>query len=194
MSINGVKMITDRSPSDVEIAKSIIKKGFSKITDSEKEMFLAGLRGAYNYSDVNRVEGAIEYLANRLAQTPTDLKELAESLGVSWNDDFFGMPYDPEDYENVETKTDWSANDVFTEKERVDYINKIKHVLSALDLVPENFPQSLEKLNYAGANVIEKSLVDFDYSFMYLIFQKYTYITNASRAWFYSDDLYGGEI
>lgn len=56
MAINGIEMITDRSASDVLLAKNLIKKGFRNMTDDEKNSFLSGLKGAYNYSDVNRIE------------------------------------------------------------------------------------------------------------------------------------------
>ena len=39
MAINGVEMITDRSASDVLLAKNLIKKGFQNMTDDEKNSF-----------------------------------------------------------------------------------------------------------------------------------------------------------
>ena len=65
MEINGIKLITDRSNSDVEIAKALIKKGFQNITDEEKQLFLNGLKGAYNYTDFNRVESCVKYLVQK---------------------------------------------------------------------------------------------------------------------------------
>ena len=68
MAINGIEMITDRSASDVLLAKNLIKKGFQSMTEDEKNSFLSGLKGAYDYSDVNRVETAIKYLVDTMLQ------------------------------------------------------------------------------------------------------------------------------
>ena len=51
MEINGIEMITDRTMSDVELVKSLVKKGLKRMTDDEKQSFLSGMRGAYNYID-----------------------------------------------------------------------------------------------------------------------------------------------
>lgn len=187
-------MITDRSLSDVEIAKSLIKKGFQNMTNEEKQSFLSGLKGAYNYTDVNRVESAVEYLAERLVKTPEELREFSENSGVYWYENFFDVEYSPEDYKGIEAKNDWKLNDEFTEEERQKYLQKILYVLGALDAVPSEFPQTLKGLTHSGANTIEKSLVDFDNSLKGLQKAKETLITGTAKSWYYSGDLYGGEV
>lgn len=194
MAINGIEMITDRSLSDVEIAKSLIKKGFQNMTNEEKQSFLSGLKGAYNYTDVNRVESAVEYLAERLVKTPEELREFSENSGVYWYENFFDVEYSPEDYKGIEAKNDWKLNDEFTEEERQKYLQKILYVLGALDAVPSEFPQTLKGLTHSGANTIEKSLVDFDNSLKGLQKAKETLITGTAKSWYYSGDLYGGEV
>lgn len=192
-TINGIEMITDRSSSDVALAKSLIKKGFQNMTDNEKETFLSGMKGAYNYTDVNRVESVVSYLAERLVTTYEELRFISDELGVCWEEDIYGVPYDQENYKNWETKNDWSINDIFSEKERSKYLEKIINVLQSLDSVPDNFPKTLVGLTYSGANIIESSIVVFFDALVNLKKEKETLIAGTAESWFYSGDVYGGE-
>lgn len=191
MTINGIEMITDRSPSDVEIAKSLIKKGFANMTEAEKQQFMDGLRGAYNYTDFNRVESAVLHLANRFVEVGGEIKELAESLGVAY-DSLFDVPYDAKKYEGVTGKTDWELGAILSDDERNAYLSRVVYVLEAFG-VPSNFPQTLNGLTHIGANIIEKSLVDSNNSLIKMQEDKEKLIRSTAKAWFYSGDLYGGE-
>lgn len=221
MAINGVQMITDRSISDVILAKNLIKKGFQNMTEDERNRFLAGLKGAYNCGDVNRVETAIKYLVDTMLQIYYQNFQLAEELGVEWTE-VYEVPYNPEDYKNIVIKNDWQINDRFAEKDRIDFLNKIALVLSALPADTkyltdanglvlqdgednylkfdgpqtgfDDFPTSLDGLDYKKANVIEKSLEDFNVALTDLKINKENLIIGTAKAWYYSGDLYGGEI
>lgn len=59
-------LITDRSQSDVDRALTLSAKGWAAMTAAEKEEFEAGMKGAYNATDLNRVNAAMEYLDTRL--------------------------------------------------------------------------------------------------------------------------------
>lgn len=192
MAINGVEMITDRSASDVLLAKNLIKKGFQNMTEDEKSYFLEGLKGAYNYSDVNRVETAIKYLVETMLQIYHKNIQLAEEIGVYW-ESIYDVPYNPEDYKNIVIKNDWKINDIFAKKDRIDFLNKIFHVLSALIDIPEDFPTSFYGFDYKKANAIEKYLEDFYVALTDLKRNKENLIIGTSKAWYYSGDLYGGE-
>lgn len=224
MAINGVEMITDRSESDVLLAKNLIKKGFQNMTDDEKNSFLSGLKGAYNYSDVNRVETAIKYFIDTMLQIYEQNIQLAQELGVDWAE-IYDVPYNPEDYKNIVIKNDWKINDLFTKTDRADFLNKIVHVLSAIIDIPSNtnyltdknrlvlqdrdgnnlefeglttstgeFPTSFDGFDYKKANIIEKSMEDFNVALADLKSNKENLIISASKAWYYSGDLFGGEI
>lgn len=192
MAINGVEMITDRSASDVLLAKNLIKKGFQNMTEDEKSYFLEGLKGAYNYSDVNRVETAIKYLVDTMLQIYHKNIQLAEEIGVYW-ESIYDVPYNPEDYKNIVIKNDWKINDIFAKKDRIDFLNKIFHVLSSLIDIPEEFPTSFDGFDYKKANIIEKSMEDFNVALADLKSNKENLIIGTSKAWYYSGDLYGGE-
>ena len=224
MAINGVEMITDRSASDVLLAKNLIKKGFQNMTDDEKNSFLSGLKGAYNYSDVNRVETAIKYFVDTMLQIYEQDIQLAKELGVSWAE-IYDVPYNPEDYKNIVHKNDWNTNDIFSEADRTDFLNKIVYVLSAIIDIPLDinyltdtnglvlqdrdgnylefegpttsigeFPTSFDGFDYKKANIIEKSMEDFNVALIDLKINKENLIIGTAKAWYYSGDLYGGEI
>ena len=217
MAINGVEMITDRSASDVLLAKNLIKKGFQNMTEAEKNSFLSGLKGAYNYSDVNRVETAIKYFVDTMLQIYEQDIQLAKELGVSWSS-IYDVPYNPEDYKNIVIKNDWQINDKFTKTYRTDFLNKIVYVLSAIIDIPLDinyltdtnglvlqdrdgnylefgeFPTSFDGFDYKKANIIEKSMEDFNIALIDLKIDKENLIIGTAKAWYYSGDLYGGEI
>ena len=224
MAINGVEMITDRSASDVLLAKNLIKKGFQNMTEDEKNSFLSGLKGAYNYSDVNRVETAIKYFVDTMLQIYEQNIQLAKELGVDWAE-IYDVPYNPEDYKNIVHKNDWNTNDIFSEANRTDFLNKIVYVLSAIIDIPSNtnyltdknrlvlqdrdgnnlefeglttsteeFPTSFDGFDYKKANIIEKSLEDFNVALTDRKINKESLIIGTAKAWYYSGDLYGGEI
>ena len=220
MAINGVEMITDRSASDDFLAKNLIKKGFQNMTEDEKSCFLKGLKGAYNYSDVNRIETATKYFVDTMLQIYEQNIQLAKELGVDWAE-IYDVPYNPEDYESIVIKNDWEINDIFSEADGTDFLNKIVYVLSAiidipldtkylltdtnglvlqdkdgnyLETSPGEFPTSFDGFDYKKANIIEKSMEDFNVALTDLKINKENLIIGTAKAWYYSGDLYGGEI
>lgn len=59
-------LITDRTQADVNRALALSAKGWAAMTAAEREEFAAGMKGAYNATDLNRVNAAMEYLDTRL--------------------------------------------------------------------------------------------------------------------------------
>lgn len=120
------QLIYDRTQEDVEYA--------SKHPESTEF-----LKGAYNYTDLNRVE--------------TKVKELNELLNK---------------YNYIASiptiKLDWSKTDFFTKADSIRYldnINKIRQAYVVKDTTPAT-PVTLNNLNYAKANDIEKILADIE--------------------------------
>ena len=58
-------LITDRTQADVNRALALSAKGWAAMTAAEREEFEAGMKGAYNATDMNRVNAAMEYLEAR---------------------------------------------------------------------------------------------------------------------------------
>lgn len=119
-------------------------------------------RGAgtyYNASDLNRVGAAVQYVAERFA---------AQGYTVA-----------------VSPKTDWLASDIPTASELEAYrqnIAALRALLAVMPTTPET-PDSMAGLTPAGANDIERILLDLD-----------TLLTNATLAWYQSGELFAGEV
>lgn len=131
-------LITDRDNADLERARDLAEKGVENMTAAELQEYLAGLKGAYNVSDLNRVEEALKYLTTRL--------KLA------------GF------YIELNTKTDW-RNDMLpppAEFERyLQNVRKIRDVLPAGSDMPA-VPESMENLQIYEANDIEQILLNIE--------------------------------
>ena len=62
-----MNLIYDRTAEDVERALALAKKAEAgALTDAEKTEWLAGMKGCYNATDMNRVEAAVQTLAAEL--------------------------------------------------------------------------------------------------------------------------------
>ena len=195
MKIGEYTLITDRTESDVYFAKKLCSKGLGKMTEEEKEQFLSGLKGAYNYTDFNRVEGAIKFVVDEMLSAPQFLKEYAEELGVCWSD-AFSVGYDVGLISEIETKPAdyWSVEHILTSDEREQYLANASAVAGVFEELPPKYPTSLDKLTHIGANEIEKGIENTYVTFSYNFDEKKKFIEETSKAWFYSGDLYGGEI
>lgn len=85
----------------------------------------------------------------------------------------------------ISPKKDWTAQDTPTEAQMQRYLADVaalRAVLAVLPTTPE-VPPDMDGLTYTEANNIEQILKDID-----------ILITNMTAAWFYSGDLYSGEV
>lgn len=133
-------MITDRTAEDVARWRELRTKRWDDMTPAEKNDWLGvASRGAYNYTDMNRVERAVEILLGRLAE---------------WNI-----------YLPLVTKTDWKQSDGVTDIELNRYLGNIKRLIfaSGLGYSAPPLPSRMDYLTYEGANNIEKALIEIDH-------------------------------
>lgn len=156
-----MNLITNRTESDRAEAVALRAKVANGTATAEElaRWNQADLRGAYNYTDLNRVGKAMEYVAERL-----------NSHGYSVK---------------LSVKTDWEMTDWPDERSMAQYLAdlaKLRRALSAFSTTPP-VPADMEDLTLDEANSIEKILEDVD-----------QLLTLAMQAWFYSGDLYGGEV
>lgn len=156
---SSLDLITDRTQLDVDRVKELASKGWAGMTASERNEWLTNLKGAYNYSDLNRVGEAIAYIADRL--------------------NYYG--YDIE----VSPKTDWKMEDIPRSAQMTAYLSFVKTIRGAFAAGSDtpSVPSSMKDLTWQGANDIEKILLDVD-----------TLISNMETSWYYSGDLYAGEV
>lgn len=126
-----VELITDRSQSHVTLLKRLRKKPWNSMTASEQTAWNGeAAKGAYNYTDLNRVESAVAELAEQLGLTLT-----TKTNWTLWD---IPLKADMERYlGNVEAIRDACPGDVEF----------------------PTLPSSMSKLTYEGANSIEKVLL-----------------------------------
>lgn len=127
-------LITDRTVDDVARVNELAAKGYAGMTASELAEWLAGMKGAYNAADLNRVGTALNYLRDRLTGVC--------GRDIAW-----------------QAKTDWAMTDVITAVQGSAYHDQISDVRAALTY-PADAPDVPESalLTYAGANDIERIL------------------------------------
>lgn len=89
------RLITDRTQEDVEWARTLGARGWSNMTQTEREAFLGGLKGCYGPTDMNRVREALEYIDHLMrdakregAYVPVIIPhaEYTGTLWRHWND------------------------------------------------------------------------------------------------------------
>ncbi len=130
-----LELITDRTESDVERAQDLISKGISNWTDEEVAEFLSGLKGAYNASDLNRVESAVSYVFERFAANGYD-------------------------YPAPQIKNTWQISEFMDSEETKRYLSNIRQ-LRARITVPIGTPkvaEDMEQFTFGKANDLERIL------------------------------------
>lgn len=120
------KLITDRTADDVQAVLTAISTG---VLPND---WLAGMKGAYNATDFNRVEAAVLFVLKRL--------EVA-----GW-------------YLSVQTKTDWTFVDFPNQAEMQRYLDNIRLLRAALPANIPAVPDTMRFFNYDKANKIEQIL------------------------------------
>ena len=131
-----LSLITDRSISDLTALYALRNKIKSRTaTVAEWSEWLDGSKGAYNSSDLERVDDAIQYLA-----------DLLSSYGYSVS---------------VSPKTDWTIDDIPCVADVDAYLSDVEAIKAAFyGTVP--LPDSMNKLTVTGANNIEKLLLEIE--------------------------------
>lgn len=126
--------VTDRTQSDVERVKSITEKARSGTwTDNEKQEWLAGMKGALNYTDFNRIESGIQELASIVGANV--------SVKTDWR---IGG------YMKQSDAVRWLSN-----------IAAIRSKCAGLDSTPDA-PASMNRLSFSTMNQIEQVLYDIE--------------------------------
>ena len=179
---NTWETVAERSPQDVYVvALTIINQlgtatettftlyyGLHLVTDRTQADVNAGnAKGTYNASDLNRVGAAMNYVADRLR----------------------AAGYDP----HISPKTDWKDEDWVDPAAQAVYLGdlaELRKQFAMLQSTPEVPPRILattinsgDGLTYSWANDIERILEDVD-----------ALITNIIAGWYYSGELYAGEV
>lgn len=134
-----LNLITDRTARDVASLQELAAKPVREWTAAEKAAYHANHKGAYNYTDLNRVENAVKSLADLLIECGYPVKILA-------------------------TRTNWLASDTPTVTDMTRYLENVRIIRAAFHTLPTTpqVPASMRGLTYDKANAIEKVLADVD--------------------------------
>lgn len=130
------ELVYDRTQDDVDrvytLKNKILTGGLTALSVEEKAEYLAGMKGAYNYTDFNRLGEAITYLVERMKEL-----DIHDS--------------------SIIPKIDWVMGDTPTQSQvnnLLSCLTKLRAKLSLPDNAP-SVPNSLDKLTYQTANDME---------------------------------------
>ena len=131
-------LITDRTGQDVDRVKYLAEKAWQDMTAEERAEWISPMKGSYNYTDFNRVEEAVAYVASRL-----------KAFGY--------LPLLP-------VTRSWSAEDVPTEKDLARYFSNVALLRNAISVWASTplAPNSINDFGVSEANALEQILVDVD--------------------------------
>lgn len=147
-------LITDRTSADVANVRTLTKKGWASMTAAEQAAWLAGLRGAYNASDLNRVGEAVGYVVAYLNGMQATLDAYREQYDVAAAA-VYNVTWDTI---TVTVKTDWTIDDIPTQSQMAAYLANVDAASSAIT-ISRSLPDSMSRLTYVGANEIERVLL-----------------------------------
>lgn len=138
------ELITNRTQGDASYAAELAAKG-QDMTAEEWADYLAGLRGAYNYTDLNRVTEAMEYINGRLA---------GYGYVTGYRD--VQIPHN----ETIDPYR-WYETDKPKQEQMEQYLANVRALRSTLELPADtpDAPEDMEALTYEEANDIEQILV-----------------------------------
>ncbi len=190
-------LIFDRTQADVdrvyELKNKILSGGLSSLTDAEKTEYMAGLKGAYNYTDLNRVGEAVSYLAQQMKTLAEQVAAYSEGKGAGG--DVSGvLPYDPDSIA-VSPKTDWAVTDIPTQSEMEAYVNDLVALRAQFELPASapTVPANMRNLTFSTANDIEYLLYLINAALIELGTLAYGKVDRMAAAFEYTDLCYCGE-
>ena len=94
---------------------------------------------------------------------------------------------------DISVKTDWAVSDIPTAEALARYLLNVDKVTDVMT-IEKQLPASMEYLIWSGANEIERALAE-EYG-RGTEYEEETKekISDTAQAWFFSGDLYSGEI
>lgn len=131
-------LITDRTYEDVQLWKTLKALGWAGMSPTQQAQWSAGLKGAYNATDLNRVQAAVEHLAG-----------VFESYGYTVN---------------LQPTPTWSIGEIPTEEQMGAYLSNVATLRDVLTVPSDTppVPPDMDLLTYIEANNIEQILVYLD--------------------------------
>ena len=131
-----LSLITDRTQADYESWLALSQTAWADMTDTQKAVWSVPMKGAYNYTDLNRVGAAM-----------LTLQALFVSYGYSVA---------------VDVRTDWAAGEWPSEGAMDAYVQSLKNLRGALTAASSTpaAPDSMDDGTVTIWNNIEQILLD----------------------------------
>jgi hypothetical protein len=191
-------MITDRTEVDrqrwLHFKNKLDSYGWDAISPTEQLEWLAGLKGGYNHTDLNRVGLAVDYLSGRFTDLPSVLMEYRNIYGVA-SDLLFEVPYDSESVV-VNPKTDWQMADTIRISQAAQLLSDLT-VLRGVIILPAGTPSAppdMDELTISEANDMERLLLIVEQEINALTEEMEKWIRDTAAAWLYSAEPFSGEV
>lgn len=146
----------------------------------------------YTHTDVNRVGNNVSYLKGYIDGLSATIQAYIASLGVA-DDELYDVDYTPA---TVSPKTDWAAGGDPRAAQMVQYLSDLTAIRGML-AVPSGtpaVPSGMDYFTHAKANDIETILLTVNGLIEAMETKLKTYADRAAVAWYYSGDIYGGDI
>ncbi len=187
-------LITNRTEMDINSLEELSMIPWRLMNDAQKRVWELNILGAYNISDINRVESAVEYLAARLVSLPQELRDYVKEVGADWQDDY-DVPYDP-GVLDFEPKTDWAETDIPSGKDMERFLSQLKTLRdNTLQIESPELPETMWGLTFEEANNIEQMLlVLYEALTAFELEVKETIQTEAAQFKLHSGEIHSGEV
>lgn len=187
-------LITNRTEADFSRLDELSMIPWRLMNDAQKMAWEQDSLGAYNISDINRVESAVEYLAARLVSLPQELREYVEEVGAGWQDDY-DVPYDP-GVLIFEPKTDWGETDIPRGEDTERFLFQLKTLRdNTFQIEAPELPETMWGITFEEANNIEQMLlILYEALTAFELEVKETIQTEAAQFKLHSGEIYSGEV
>lgn len=179
------ELVIDRTQDDVDAVKALLE---SNIPEDQKIELLSDMKGAYNASDMNRVEEAVEFVAAVLTAVNENIKAEMARLGVASDGIFMSDINVPP----MTIKKDWTIDDIVDESSGKRYIDNIKAVVRQIAIAVK-IPDTIDRLTFGDANIIEAALREEYDAALIEESSAIRKVNYAAEAFVYSDEFSLGE-
>lgn len=190
-----LNLITDRTAADRQRVAYLAQLGWANMTQAQRSEWLTAMKGAYNAEDLNRVNGAVSYLAQAALALLDTIAAYMEEKGVA-PDAAFLLPYRAEDVAISGTTVSWTEEDIPTQADLETYLQNVVTIRGLLEVAsgtPE-LPASMAGLTVDGANAIEAALLAADAARGAMEALMKDMINRTAAAWHFSGEIYAGEV
>lgn len=167
-------LITDRTQADVDWVKRVIsgdfyrggglrptRNGSFNPSATLRAEYMAGMKGAYNYTDLNRVGNAVLFIKDRVQSLLDGIDVYNQShperrFSTQIRGSLLSQIHD--------VKTDWSVEDIPNQIQMNTYVSNVRSLITAVfamqaSIMLQKVPKTMNALTYVEANGIEHALV-----------------------------------